>query len=145
MRVSALIPSLILVGLAGVAAGLLGGGNIQIHFGNQVAPAALTPSGSHVTAATQADAGQDLLIYQCGMHNPPYEQSGPGNCPLCGMPLLAVHVHRTLGADVIIDPSMVQNMGVRVTTPVMGNLQMNVRAVGTLTEPEQNHREINLR
>jgi membrane fusion protein, copper/silver efflux system len=53
-------------------------------------------------------------------------------------------VHRSSGG-VTIDPVMVQNMGVRTAMPVLGKLQETVRAVGTLTEPEESHHEINLR
>ena len=158
IRLEALIPSLALAGLVGGGVGLALG--IRFHEGLATAlPAYLTghlaTAGTTATSPATTAAGtsttdaDDVVIYQCGMHNPPYEQGTPGNCPLCGMPLQAVHVHRGGGgsaaAQVTIDPAIVQNMGVRTTMPVLGKLQQTVRAVGTLTEPEESHREINLR
>jgi len=162
IRLVALIPGLALAGLVGGGVGL--GLGIRFHGGLAGAlpgrlGAYLAPNQSSLNnppSATRAPSNdtpitlEDTVIYQCGMHNPPYEQGTPGNCPICGMPLQAVHVHRGAGGasgvgGITIDPAMVQNMGVRTAMPMVGKLQETVRAVGTLTEPEESHREINLR
>jgi RND family efflux transporter MFP subunit len=72
----------------------------------------------------------------------------PGRCPICGMVLTPLHGH-TNTADaapgILIDPAIVQNMGVRTAPVAQGELRQTVRAVGSLVEPEQNHLDINLR
>jgi membrane fusion protein, copper/silver efflux system len=150
IRLVALIPGLALAGIVGGGIGVLAG--MRLHKGMAghlpTGPGALGTTSTATAPVASAAAGaaaDDVVIYQCGMHNPPYEQAGPGNCPLCGMPLQAVHVHRSQSSGITIDPVMVQNMGVRTAMPVLGKLQEAVRAVGTLTEPEESHREINLR
>ncbi len=57
-------------------------------------------------------------LYTCSMH-PQVIWDHPGNCPICGMVLtpmhMTTHARATSGdADVVIDPVVVQNMGVRV-------------------------------
>lgn len=158
VRLRALVPSLALAVLAGSALGIYAGMRFHVPLAGALpphlvvalhldAPALLNPEPLASTAPATMAADDDVVIYQCGMHNPPYERKtlGDGKCPLCGMPLQTVHIHRSQASQVTIDPVMVQNMGVRTAMPVLGKLQETVRAVGTLTEPEQNHREINLR
>jgi membrane fusion protein, copper/silver efflux system len=145
IRLVALVPSLALAGVIGLGAGVVAGIRFHGGTGHGGAGATMTTATTGTAPATGEAAADDVVIYQCGMHNPPYEQSGPGNCPLCGMPLVAVHVHRSGAGGITIDPVMVQNMGVRTAMPVLGKLQESVRAVGTLTEPEDSHHEINLR
>ena len=102
--------------------------------------------------ATEAKAASSMAatqLYTCSMH-PQVIWDHPGNCPICGMVLtpmhMTTHARATSGdADVVIDPVVVQNMGVRVAPVMRGELRETVRAVGTFEEPEQNHIEINLR
>jgi len=95
-------------------------------------------------ASTQSNS--ERQIYTCSMH-PQVMQDHPGQCPICKMDLILATLKggAVSRGDVIIDPAIVQNMGVRETMPVVGRLHQVIRAVGALTEPEENHRSINLR
>ncbi len=92
-----------------------------------------------------AKKDRKILYWTDPMYNPPYIADKPGKSPM-GMDLIPVYADEvSAGAAVTIDPVIVQNMGVRVAKVMRGPLYSTVRAVGTFTEPEQNHTEINLR
>jgi hypothetical protein len=82
------------------------------------------------------------------MH-PQVIQDHPGFCPICGMALTPLKAggggESTRAGEVVIDPVVVQNMGVRVATPTEGPLRTTVRAAGFLDEAQPNQREISLR
>ncbi len=88
--------------------------------------------------------------WTCGMH-PQVDLPGPGNCPICGMTLVQRKQPTTAfssgsaGPAVIIDPTIVQNMGVRTAKATRGPLDVTVRTVGTVDVPEPAVHEINLR
>lgn len=136
----------LLAAAAGIAAGIRFRDElVELATGRQMAPMAATaPASAPATGpvATAADEEGGEVYYTCGMH-PQIVLPHPGVCPICGMPLTAVHLHH--GSTISIDPVMVQNMGVRTVMAERGILRQTIRAVGTLTEPEQNHLEINLR
>jgi len=99
------------------------------------------------TAAPSLNHGHEKpgVLYTCSMH-PQVIQDHPGLCPICHMPLtpvtFAAHDH---AGRVTMDPVIVQNMGVRVAQVRSGALERHIRTVGTFTEPDQNHVEVNLR
>lgn len=88
-------------------------------------------------------------LWTCGMH-PQVIQDHPGRCPICGMelvPLLAAPepaAGEGAGA-VVLDPVVVQKMGVRTAAVVEGTLAVPVRAVGVLAEAEPARHDVNLR
>src|SRR6476619_7445570 len=90
------------------------------------------------------------LFWTCGMH-PQVIQDHPGDCPICHMQLTPVKASGAAtargsgGSEVIIDPVIVQNMGVRTAEVVQGPLRMTVRTVGYLSEAEPNVHDVNLR
>ena len=84
------------------------------------------------------------LLYTCAMH-PQVIQDHPGRCPICGMELLPLTPGLRDIRNLTIDPVMVQNMGVRTAVAKRGELRRTLALVGTFTEPEQNHVEVNLR
>lgn len=93
------------------------------------------------TTATQEDA----QLWTCGMH-PQVIQDKPGNCPICGMALTPLNVGDGAGDNfILIDPHMVQNMGLRTAPVLEGALYTRVRAVGYLAEPESKQIDISLR
>ena len=111
--------------------------------------------GAGMAQAKAASTSAAKQLYSCSMH-PQVMLDHPGNCPICGMALTPIHMAAHGGTaagaggaaasqDVVIDPVVVQNMGVRVAKVMRGELRETVRAVGTFEEPEQNHIEINLR
>src|SRR5207237_10433132 len=63
------------------------------------------------TATSNPAAGDRKQLYTCGMH-PQVVQDHPGNCPICHMKLTPMR-GGAAGPRVTIDPTIVQNMGVR--------------------------------
>ncbi len=118
----------------------------------------LMPSAGGDTAAaasakesgTPADGKKQL--WTCGMH-PQVIQDHPGDCPICHMKLTPLVTGNDAGESsagagagaVVIDPAVVQNMGVRTAVVTEGPLQQTVRATAILAEPEPGRRDINLR
>lgn len=80
------------------------------------------------------------------MMSPPYISDRPGRSPM-GMDLVPVYEEdaRPAGAAVVIDPAIVQNMGVRTVAAMRSTLTRQVRATATIVEPESARIDINLR
>ena len=82
------------------------------------------------------------------MLSPPYISDKPGKSPM-GMDLIPVYEDEgsTTGSpgQVVIDPAVVQNMGVRIAQVTEGPLNKSVRLVGYLDEAQPNIHEVNLR
>ena len=87
-------------------------------------------------------------LWTCSMH-PQVIREEPGLCPICHMQLTPLKTEPAGGAhadhEVVIDPAVVQNMGVRTETVGLGVLDSGVEAVGTLMEREPDLVDINLR
>lgn len=95
--------------------------------------------GGHVAAAKAPPATAGAAqFYTCSMH-PQVIEDHPGKCPICHMDL------EPIGNGTTIDPTIVQNMGLRVAKVSTGPLHTTLHTVGSFVEPEQNHVEINLR
>jgi RND family efflux transporter MFP subunit len=62
-----------------------------------------------------------------------------------GRPGASAHHEDAAGAEVVLDPAIVQKMGVRVAPVVEGTLAVPVRAVGVLAEAEPARHDVNLR
>ncbi len=95
--------------------------------------------GANPAAGAEA-AGQ---LWTCGMH-PQVIRDGPGICPICHMDLTPIDPAASAGG-LAIDPVVVQNMGLRVTPVRKERLERTVRAFGSLTEREPDHRDVTLR
>ena len=94
------------------------------------------------TAPAQTGAAKQL--WTCGMH-PQVIQDHPGTCPICQMDLTPL----TSGAEehehgVRIDPTVVQNMGVRVEVAARERLVRSVRAAGWHTEACDGHEAVEM-
>lgn len=103
------------------------------------APAMAAPPHDH--------SGEHQRLYTCGMH-PQVIRDQPGTCPICGMELTPLDAMPPGGADggvVVIDPRVVQNMGVRTALVAEGPLRRRVRAVATVREPQPAQHDITLR
>jgi Cu(I)/Ag(I) efflux system membrane fusion protein len=80
-------------------------------------------------------------LWTCGMH-PQVVQDHPGSCPICHMRLTPMRRNdegapSTNGlAAIVIDPAVVQNMGIRTAQVTRGPLNRVVRTVGVLEAPE---------
>ena len=114
------------------------------------------PPGDTPPAAPAKESGKAAdgkkQLWTCGMH-PQVIQDHPGDCPICHMKLTPLVTANDAGepagggalGTVVIDPAVVQNMGVRTAVVTEGPLQETVRATAILAEPEPGRRDINLR
>lgn len=93
-------------------------------------------------AGTAEDAG----LYTCGMH-PEVVQEGPGTCPVCGMFLTPMNrpADEPGAGSVLIDPTVVQNMGVRLSKARIGPIFRHVRTLGEIEVAEDEISVVNLR
>ncbi|MEZ5967332.1 MAG: efflux RND transporter periplasmic adaptor subunit [Planctomycetota bacterium] len=94
--------------------------------------------GTRDAAGTPADRAE---TYTCSMH-PQVRQSQPGQCPICHMELTLL---QDAGGDFVIDPVVVQNMGVRLHRVTRGVLQRTVRAFAALQEAQSRQRDVSLK
>ena len=97
--------------------------------------------------ATKKETNQ---LWTCGMH-PQVIQEHPGECPICHMKLTPLAVDAPKGTEagtstpaLTIDPSVVQNMGVRTVEVTDGVLTRTLRVAGYLAEEQPNVRDGNL-
>lgn len=79
------------------------------------------------------------------MH-PQVIQDHPGECPICHMALTPIgQAGASIGPDVIIDPMVEQNMGVRTAQVTRGPLRKTIRTVGLLKLPEPGMHDVALK
>jgi Cu(I)/Ag(I) efflux system membrane fusion protein/cobalt-zinc-cadmium efflux system membrane fusion protein len=96
------------------------------------------------STATVGAAEEAEQLHQCPMH-PEVIESGPSDCPICGMKLVPMSdvassgpgedpAGHAAGAEgvVRVDPVQVQNMGVVTQTARVGEIARTVRTVGIL-------------
>jgi len=88
-----------------------------------------------------SDRADGVTLYQSGMH-PWIITTEPGNCPICGMKLEPIDPAKLTG-ELAIDPTVVQNMGVRVQPVIRAPLERTIRTVGTVTYDETKVRTVN--
>jgi multidrug efflux pump subunit AcrA (membrane-fusion protein) len=88
------------------------------------------------------DTTEPKTLYTCGMH-PQVIQDHPGNCPICGMKLTPIRQQSTnapaagaVSQTITVEPSMIQNMGVRTEFVARGPLRRTVRTVGVIDYDE---------
>ena len=98
----------------------------------------------------------DAGYYTCPMH-PTVVQDGEGDCPICGMDLVAekdknteiqelnVDANSTNVKAVIIDPTVVQNMGVRVKHVSYRDISHTIRTIGKVELADDKSYSVNLR
>lgn len=85
-------------------------------------------------------------LYTCGMH-PEIISEEPGYCPICGMKL----VPKKDGGEsseigiISIDPTTVQNMGLRTAPVSVGMLSKTIRAYGQIDYDETRQYAINMK
>lgn len=85
-----------------------------------------------------AAAGQ---LYTCSMH-PQVIQDKPGVCPICFMKLVPLRKGGDAPGSITIDPTLTQNMGLRLATVEEGPLTLTLRAVGSFREAEPLRHEV---
>ncbi len=99
------------------------------------------------TESSQPQAAKTL--YHCAMH-PYYISDKPGNCPICGMELIpmsqsAADASTTGATGVHIDPTTVQNMGVRTEEVSKRDLRTEIRTNGSVKVDESRLVVVNAR
>ena len=115
--------------------------------GAAVAVVAYNPAGwawlenTKPTPQVAEAAVEDQTVYTCGMH-PNVTRTEPGNCPICGMKLVAKKPStpaETDGSDtdVRVDPGFLQNFAVRTADVDRGTLPVSIRTVGVLAHNEE--------
>ena len=111
---------------------------------------AISPApGNHQGHSHAADHAESL--YTCPMH-PTIIKDAPGSCPICGMDLVP-QKEETAGATasggsdkaIVIDPVVVQNMGLRLQHIERGSLFHHIRTVGEVEVAEDEISVVNLR
>ena len=106
------------------------------------------PGPSAGDAASHAEHEQ---LWTCGMH-PNVIEHEPGTCPICGMDLVPVETkgaspskHEAAPDVVTIDPTVVQNMGVRIEPVRRQPLFRHLRTIGEIETAESLVSVVNLR
>ncbi len=105
----------------------------------------LTPVKTPGTADSGASGERKIRYWWDPMMNPPYISDQPGQSPM-GMDLVPVYEDEVAaGEALVIDPAVVQNMGLRLTAVTTAPLARTIRAVGVVSEPEPARHDVNLR
>jgi hypothetical protein len=90
----------------------------------------LRDSSSETARPTILEVGATL--HQCPMH-PEVVQDHPGNCPICGMPLVEIEsetaASSSRGGQITIDPVQVQNIGVVSVEALRSDIARTSRSV----------------
>ena len=109
-------------------------------------------NGKASTEITPRTGNEHERLWTCGMH-PRVVQDHPGNCPICHMKLTPMRQDPSTGSGqapsagpaVRIDPTVVQNTGVRTATVTRGPLKKTVRTLGMLKLPETGLHDVSLK
>jgi Cu(I)/Ag(I) efflux system membrane fusion protein/cobalt-zinc-cadmium efflux system membrane fusion protein len=88
--------------------------------------------------------GRELLYYWDPMLGSSSISNKPGKSAM-GMDLVPVYRDSSAGPTVIIDPVIVQNMGVRTAQVAKGPLRRTIRAVAMVDVPDSAQYDVNLR
>ena len=88
--------------------------------------------GADRAPADPSAAEASAPAWTCGMH-PDVVEDQHGRCPVCNMELTRRDAHEALGAaTVVIDPVVVQNMGLRLGEVIKGRLSQTLRLLATV-------------
>jgi len=99
----------------------------------------LTPMKEETGGSNAASTGERQVKYWQAPMDPTYIRNEPGKSPM-GMDLVPVYEDQATGGTLIsIDPTTIQNMGVRTAAVVRGDLGRTIRTVGLVSyeEPKQ--------
>jgi len=94
-----------------------------------------------LAAGDSHEHGASLQYWTCGMH-PWVILPESGLCPICEMDLVPLDPKKFQG-EIVIDPVIVQNMGVRVQDVTRGPLVKTIRTVGIVDYDEETVRDVN--
>jgi multidrug efflux pump subunit AcrA (membrane-fusion protein) len=107
-------------------------------------PQAEEPAGGrrHV-AGPAAETSGATQYYTCGMH-PLVILPKPGDCPICHMKLVPIDSSKSAN-EIVINPVMTQNIGVRIAPVEVGPVTGIVRTVGSVDYNETLVRDVSLK
>jgi len=91
----------------------------------------------------QASEAGKTQRYTCGMHKWVILPK-PGLCPICHMPLVPLNVSEYTG-KIEIDPTITQDIGVRIAPVTVGPVTRTIRTVGSVDYNETLVRDVNLK
>jgi len=96
-------------------------------------------------AASVAQAEETEQLYTCGMH-PQIISKEPGYCPICGMKLTPKKDNSVaMKGSIVVDPTVVQNMGMVVADVSRQQLQRKVRVFGKIQYSEPSIQSVNVK
>jgi len=95
------------------------------------------------TGGSSASLGERQVKYWQAPMDPTYISDEPGKSPM-GMDLIPVYEDQATGGSMIsIDPTTIQNMGVRTAAVVRGDISRSVRTVGLIGYEESKQYVVN--
>ena len=100
--------------------------------------------GVWISGDTHTEQVQALKTYICPMH-PTVVSDKPGSCPICGMDLVkkGADASSAQNGNVQIDPTTIQNIGVKTMVVKKQPLKRTVRAVGRVDYDETRIMDVN--
>jgi multidrug efflux pump subunit AcrA (membrane-fusion protein) len=98
------------------------------------------PHAGHAHEAAEAGLAS---WHTCGMH-PNVLMPQPGICPICHMDLVPLDTAKLAG-ELVLDPRIVQSIGVRIAPAQSGPIGRTIRTVGTVDYDERAVRDVNLK
>ena len=129
-RVRVILTAMI-VGVLMLVAGVIWGGSIRSGVGKLA------------DRLGQKETSAGHQYYTCGMH-PFVLLRRPGDCPICHMKLTPVDPAKLIG-KLTIDPTVMQNIGVRVAPVTVGPVTREIRTVGTVDYNETAVRDVSIK
>jgi Cu(I)/Ag(I) efflux system membrane fusion protein len=128
-----------------VMAAAAGAAAIALRAGRVKPAGASSGMASHEHSAGEMhSAAGERHLWHCGMH-PQVIQDHPGTCPICHMALTPFNDSAASSTSITIDPTVVQNMGVRTAIVTHGPLDVTIRAAGVLAVPQPGLHDVSLR
>jgi multidrug efflux pump subunit AcrA (membrane-fusion protein) len=93
--------------------------------------------------AAKAPAGEKIQYYTCAMH-PWVILPAPGNCPICHMKLVPIEAGK-FTSQVVINPIVTQDIGVRIAPVTMGGVTRVIRTVANVDYDEELLADVNVK
>jgi Cu(I)/Ag(I) efflux system membrane fusion protein len=133
----------LLFGLATLAAGVIWSSQLRSAAGRAY-QTIVQWTGGETAAPAQAEAPKGpKQYYTCGMH-PWVVLPAPGDCPICHMKLVPLDPAKFTG-QIVINPVMTQNIGVRTAPVTVGPVTRIIRTVGMVDYDENLVWDVNLK